>query len=86
MPVPPICRSFSLPGLGSGRSFGWRPDSSCPLTRHQYWQRNFVDEVARNAAEQDVTHPRMGEGANSQQIRACIMREGLQRRRDPLSG
>src|SRR3546814_14691331 len=33
-----------------------------PSARHQDGKADVVDQIARDAAQQDVTHPRMGEG------------------------
>src|SRR3546814_959514 len=35
-----------------------------PSARHQDGKADVVDQTARDAAQQDVTHPRMGEGAD----------------------
>src|SRR3546814_7016361 len=40
-----------------------------PSARHQDGKADVVDQIARDAAQQDVTHPRMGEGADGEKIR-----------------
>src|SRR3546814_3723827 len=57
-----------------------------PSARHQDGKADVVDQIARDAAQQDVTHPRMGEGADGEKIRPDIFCKILEGHGDAPAG